>query len=286
MADGRARREPAPHEHSIVAPLQYFGGAPRPEKPTFHAQEHARDNWRPDTRQVTFHDARNWPAQPTFDREGFELLKWPSQIKDFGDLEEVARLYPSEIERLIKKVSGAKEVVAIATGALRRFSKRSPLYKTGQNTQVAHFPHVDWTLNSAPGIGETFFGSFPIKAKPGQRIVGYNIWRVLSEPPQDWPLALCDAQTIAGDDLVAADGVYDFGEQPWQRSEAYMLRHNPAHRWIYFSDMRPEEVLVFRAYDNAPGAHAPVPHVAFEDPTCPGTATGRVSAEARAYAIF
>ncbi|MEI9851354.1 MAG: hypothetical protein WDN24_11530 [Sphingomonas sp.] len=33
-------------ERPVEAGISYFGDAP--VKPTFHAQDHARDNWRPD----------------------------------------------------------------------------------------------------------------------------------------------------------------------------------------------------------------------------------------------
>ncbi len=97
---------------------------------------------------------------------------------------------------------------------------------------------------------------------------------------------MCDARTVAPGDLVEADGVYDVGDPPWKTSEAYLVRHNPAHRWIYFKDMRPDEALIFRAYGNEPVWIAGAPHVAFEDPSCPAEAGGRISVEARAYAVF
>jgi len=115
--------------------------------------------------------------------------------------------------------------------------------------------------------------------------VGYNIWRVLSEPPQDVPLAVCDARSVAPQDLVPADGVYDDGDpSKWWELEAYLVRYNPAHRWLYFRDMQLDEVLLFRSYDS--DRRAGVPHSAFDDPTCPPDGPPRVSIEARAYAVY
>ena len=100
------------------------------------------------------------------------------------------------------------------------------------------------------------------------------------------PLTVCDARTVERADLVAADGVYDAGEPPWMTAEAYLVRHNPGHRWIYFSDMRPDEALIFRAYGNEPSWIPGAPHVAFADPSCPADAGPRISVEARAYAVY
>ncbi|MFZ1991226.1 MAG: CmcJ/NvfI family oxidoreductase, partial [Alphaproteobacteria bacterium] len=144
----------------------------------------------------------------------------------------------------------------------------------------------DCTEHTSAGLVERpIFGAKKEVLKPGQRLVGYNIWRVVSEPPHDQPLAVCNGQTVARSDLVYADGVYDYGAKPWMTSEAFLVKHNPRHRWIYFSDMRPDEALIFRTFASSDGAIG-IPHVAFEDPTCPASATGRISVEAHVYAIF
>jgi hypothetical protein len=130
------------------------------------------------------------------------------------------------------------------------------------------------------------FGVDVVKLRSGQRLVGYNVWRVLSPPPQDVPLAVCDARTLARKDLVPAEGSYEECDPPWWNMECYLARYNPEHRWIYFRDMRPEEVLVFRTFDFGPGWRAGVAHSAFDDPTCPPGVPARTSIEARAIALF
>ena len=269
---------------TVEGVIRYFGDAPA--KPTFHAQDHDRDNWRPDTHPVTFHDARSWTTPPSLGREGFALVPHRTAIKDFGDREAVRAGYPSELAELIRGLTGAKRVVGFPFGHMR-FSKRSPRCKTGANSQPASFPHVDCTPRTAHGLVESkIFGIAKEELKPGEHLVGYNVWRVISEPPQDTPLAVCDVRTVTREDLIEADGVYDYDEPPWMTSEAYLVRHSPAHRWAYFKDMRPDEALVFRAYGNERDWIAGAPHCAFDDPTCPAEAGARVSVEARAYAVF
>ncbi len=269
---------------TVQETIGYFGSAP--EKPTFHANDHGLDNWRPDPHPVTFHDARTWSKPPTLQREGFMIADHRTAVRDFADREEVRRTYGGELAELIRGLTGARKVFGFPIGHMR-FSPRSDRYKTGHNSQPAHFPHVDCTMKTAHGLVDSaFFGITKEELKPGEVLVGYNVWRVISEPPQDMPLAVCDARTVAPEDLVEADGVYDQGDQPWMRAEAYLVRHNPAHRWAYFKDMRPDEALVFRTYGNEPEWVAGVPHCAFQDPTCPPEAGPRISVESRAYAIF
>ncbi len=277
-------QDPAPSGRTVEASISYFGGAP--EKPRFHAQDHRRDNWRQDVQAVTFHDARTWAEPPTLEREGVMLAPHKTAIRDFADRSEVRARYGQELAELIRSVTGAKRVVGFPGGHMR-FSPRSPRYMTGSNSQPAYFPHVDCTPRTAHGlVPSRFFGIEAEDLKPGERLVGYNIWRVVSDPPQDMPLAVCDVRTVAREDLVEADGVYDEGPEPWMTAEAYLVRHNPAHRWIYFSDMRPDEALIFRAYGNEPVWLAGAPHSAFTDPSCPADKGIRISVEARAYAVF
>jgi hypothetical protein len=268
----------------VHASINYLGDMT--ERPKFHAQDRGRDNLRHDSRVMAISDARRWSEPPSLEREGVVLVPHKSAVRDFYDPEQRMEPYLTEVEALIREISGAPKVHVLRGGGMIRYAARSPFYKTGVNTQTAHFPHIDFTAATAPGLADSTFGSRKVALRPGQRVVGYNIWRVVSDPPQDIPLAVCDARTVEPQDLVPADGVYDDGPPPWMELEAYAVRYNPRHRWLYFRDMRPDEALVFRAYDNLPGFRPGTPHTAFDDPTCPPDAPARVSVEARAFAVF
>jgi hypothetical protein len=285
--DNRSQGEPRHGaRRTVEATINYVG--PMTYRAKFHAQDHGRDNLRFDPHRVTITDARTLRDPPTLEREGLRIAPHRSAIRDFRDAAEVREKYPRELERLIMDLTGAVRAKTLGGGGLVRYTERSPYYKTGMNTQPARFPHVDFTPNTSPGLSDNVFGSKPEKLERGQRLVGYNIWRVVSEPPQDVPLAVVDSRTVAREDLLPADGVYDQGDDPskWMELEAYLLRYNPAHRWLYYRDMRPDEVLIFRGYDNGTTRRAGVPHSAFDDPSCPPGAPPRVSIEARVYAIY
>jgi hypothetical protein len=269
----------------VEATINYIGAMT--ERPKFHAQDHGRDNLRYEPRRVAITNARALRDPPTLEQEGLTIASHRSGIRDFRDAADVREKYPRELERLIVELTGAVRAKMLG-GGLVRYTERSPHYRTGMNTQPARFPHVDFTPNTSPGLSENVFGAKPEKLEPGQRLVGYNIWRVVSEPPQDVPLAVVDSRTVARADLLPADGVYDQGDDrsKWWELEAYVLRHNPAHRWLYYRDMRPDEVLIFRGYGNEPTWRAGVPHSAFDDSSCPPGAPPRVSIEARVYAIY
>ena len=62
--------------------------------------------------------------------------------------------------------------------------------------------HVDFTPQCAERLAREIYGkSFP-DGKGYTRFISSSLWRAFSEPPQDWPLALCDARSVGADEGV------------------------------------------------------------------------------------
>ena len=97
----------------------------------------------------------------------------------------------------------------------------------------------------------------------------------------DTPLALCDARSVRPEDLVATELRY-----PDRTGEISLLRHRPEHVWSYVSEMRRDEVLLFKQYDSDRGVARFVPHAAFDHPAMPLDAPPRQSIEARVLVTF
>jgi hypothetical protein len=254
-------------------------------RPRFYAVDYSRDNLVIDGQPMPIRDAREAAVPPSLEREGFTLVPHRSAVAEFRDMDIVRQTYLPEIEQLMLKLTGAERIL-MTPGAVLRFGERSKEYGSRVNTRPARFTHVDYTPQSAPGLFQPLLDAAGVKLRPGQRYAGYNIWRVLSEPPQDVPLAVCDAQSLAPGDLVTGDAVFDAPGQPEWGFEAFLVRHNPAHRWSYFSNMTRDEALVFKAFDTDPSRPVRVPHVAFDDPACPPGAVPRASVEVRCFALF
>ena len=119
-----------------------------------------------------------------------------------------------------------------------------------------------------------------------RRFVAYNIWRVLTPPPQDVPLTVCDARTTSPDEVTIGDAVIDSPDEPERRFESSLYRANPGHRWLWFSDMQPDEALVFKAFDSDLDRVQGCPHSAFDHPDCPPDVPPRASAEIRAFSFY
>lgn len=266
---------------TVAGRVNYTGAMT--ERPRYYANDHSRDVLALEERTIQVEDGRQQEQAPSLEREGFALVKHRSAILDFRNTAAVAQLYPAEIERLIVKLSGADRAVVGSPGVLR-FSESSPDSGRLNNSRPARFVHIDVSDPTARQFADR---SRPTDVgQPVRRFAHYNVWRVLSPPPQDVPLAVCDARSISQQDLLEADAIFDVPGKPEWSFEGLVLRYSPQHRWIYFSNMSSEEALVFKTNDSDPGQPHHVPHSAFNDPTCPSGVPPRASIEMRAIAYW
>jgi hypothetical protein len=228
-----------------------------------------------DLRPMTVVDARGIGAD--VDREGFQLVRHTSAITDWTDRAALEAIHKGEVADLIKQVTGADEVQVTAPGILR-YSEKSGKAGSSDNSHPARFAHVDINDVTAVQFAERGAGGRAFK-----RCAAYNLWRALSPAPQDVPLALCDARTVAADDLILADAIFDPpGGAPEWSFESWVVAHNQAHRWHFFSDLAVDEAVLFKTNDSDPARAHCMPHVAFDDPLAPDDAPPRVSIEMRA----
>jgi hypothetical protein len=152
--------------------------------------------------------------------------------------------------------------------------------KNGEKEPVKR-AHNDYTVKSGPQRVRDLFGD-EAEALLKRRFAIINLWRPISGPVEESPLALCDAASIAPADLVPTDLIYRD-----RIGETYALAHNPAHRWYYFPRMRADEAVLIKCYDSAEDGRARfAAHGAFDDPTSPPNARPRESIEARTIAFF
>ena len=270
-------------EYTVEAKINYLDEMD--VRPAFYATDYSKDNLKIRAETVPVHNGRFIRDQLSLDREGFILKQHISGVSNFRDQDEISRLYLPEIQKLMLETTGAEEVIMSPRGVLR-FGERSNEYGKGVNTRPARFAHVDFTRRSLSNLLDPLLEAAGYRLRQGQRLMGFNVWRVFSEPPQDIPLTVCDAQTVSPEDLVPGDAIFDAPGVPEFSFEAFLIHYNPSHRWVYFPDMRREEVLIFKAYDSDADRPQCVPHVAFDDPTCPADVPPRASIEVRGFAFF
>tara|TARA_R100000005_G_C5004031_1_gene212991 strand:+ start:5284 stop:5994 length:711 start_codon:yes stop_codon:yes gene_type:complete len=234
---------------------------------------------------VEISNARLSGSPASLDVNGFVLLQ-NSPVVHSGDLQEITRQHEQECRRLLAEQLGTTQLLLI-NSVIRR-SEQSAGYLAEGTTLPARFAHNDF------GAGNTeiarwvdrFSDIGDYASLKRRRIAVYNLWRVISEPPTDVPLALCDVTSVGLGDRAGVE----FHEQMPPGSdwvfEMSAFHFNLAQRWCYFPDMHSGEVLVFKGFDSDTSRAQLTPHAAFTLNTTPKFTRPRESIESRFLVVF
>lgn len=251
----------------------------------YHANDTSLDVMNITQRETPISDARKLESPPSLDVEGFALVSHKTAVQNLRDQDEIKRTHVPEIRDLLLGLTGADEVEVRGLGVLR-FGERSKDSGALNNSRPARFVHIDISDKTAA----EWNAKLPIAdGKRIRRAVHLNVWRVLTPPPQDVPLAVCDARSLAPGDLYVADAMFDdpdgSGKILWS-FEGLVVGQDAGQKWWYYSSMRTDEVLVFKTNDTEKGVAHAVAHGAFDDPSCPEGQRPRASLEMRGVAIW
>ena len=242
---------------------------------------------------VEIRDMRAAAGEVSIDRQGFMLASHASQVArrpEMLDTNTTAQMglppinqaYYDEVLPLIRDISGAREVIPQATGLTVRFSARSQRQSWAG---AAGFIHLDVTNTSVQRFLDFSLEAADRPIAPWSRMVLYQTWRTVTDPPQDNLLAVCDRRSIPASDVVFYDAIIGDEGTALESIEARSCWYGAGHRWWYASDMGPEDLLVFIGYDSAaPDAVQPF-HTGFDIPGHE-QAPPRASLEARFFAFY
>lgn len=275
---------PSSHVASVEASLNYLIEEPS-EKPAVYLHqplpEPHRQGPQLGPRTLRIVDARSLRDALSLDAEGVELVEAGSVIANFDDYydpERVRETYYPGVEALVARETGAVRVVAFD----HNLRSKALSEKSQHDAQMpVLFAHNDYTETSGP---QRVRDLLPEQAEAllTKRFAVINVWRPTRDTVKEAPLAVCDAQTMAADDLVSMDLIY-----PDRVGEIQSLRFDEGHRWLYFSQMQPSEAMLLKCYDSATDGRARfTAHSAFDDPHTPPDAPARESIEVRTLAFF
>jgi hypothetical protein len=216
----------------------------------------------------------------SLDREGFALVQHPTVVRDFYNDKEVREVYYPAAEIFIRAKLRADRVFVFDHTVRKRVEGAADVRGRGPR-QPATRVHVDQTHSSGANRVREHLPDEADQLLKG-RVQVINLWRPIRGPLRDAPLAMCDATTVAADDLIASDLIY-----PNRNGETYSVKFNPNHRWFYFPEMKVDEALLLKCYDSATDGRARfTPHTAFVDPNTPADAEPRESIELRTLVFY
>jgi hypothetical protein len=259
-------------------------------------------------------------AQPgTFgndiDVSGFAAYHFPAAEKTFTDDTAVRTGYYDEVKALLRaKLPGKISHIEIFDHTIRRHDPTSP-------RQPVQQVHVDQTPAAAEARVRRHIKLPPaeVDALLKRRYQLINVWRPISHPATDFPLAVIDWRTTQPSDLVPVDLLYplhhrangdddDRGKEALPdrtrdvsstegyevKGETYAVLPREGHKFYYVKDMTPEEALLIKCFDSwgegkpqgRKGVAEWTPHTAFVDPATPEGTKGRESIEVRCLVFY
>jgi len=221
------------------------------------------------------------PLRDTFDfnTHGFVFVEHRTQVRAFTDEAERKRVYDPEVQALIKKHSGASDVIVFDHTI--RISDED-MQKAVDARPTVKSVHNDYTEASAPRRLREIVGDEEAERRFKKRWAIVQVWRPIRGKVLIDPLGICDGRTIPQQGFIRVERRYRY-----RTGEVYHIAHNPAHEWFYFPQMARDEVLVFKVFDSdAAKPSRFTAHSAFDDPATPADAPPRESIETRTFAFF
>jgi hypothetical protein len=103
----------------------------------------------------------------------------------------------------LRQLTGAREVIGQTSGLIVRTSLQA---KKRTWAPPAGFVHLDFVPEAAEMFRDLSIKTEGAKIAPYRRFAVYQTWRVLSQPPQDNTLTICDASTVPPSDAVRFNG--------------------------------------------------------------------------------
>lgn len=204
-------------------------------------------------------NARARRTPPSIGREGFSLVRAPSVVADFYDMDAMRAHYHKEMCQAVKKLVSAsaafgEPAYVLTNGHITRNEAEA---EAGERLGSHHLVHNDFT----PDFREKISMRTPLVdlfIENGGRVCIFNTWRRFDAGKLKSPLGLCDATTIVAKDLIPTSlanygkGLrqtdQDRGDNPIGTFDIYQASENVNHQWYYYPQMNRDEALIFKTY--------------------------------------
>ena len=202
----------------------------------------------------------------SFEADSVALTRLPSSVTDFPAGGDWTETYDRELAALLARELGASEVI-VFDHTVRRDDPHA-------SRKPARNVHSDYSSEGAHRRLRDIVGDDAAPEWEAGRFAFVNVWRPVAEPIRTAPLGFVRPSSVAPEDWQLIDLVY-----PDRRGHIMGLSSNPAHQWIHWDGMTPDEVVFFNIYDNR--GRPSVAHSALDLVDPPVGASVRQSIESR-----
>ncbi len=249
---------------TVTATLRYFSPPEDGAKPYIYINADASSgqrqrNWTTVPHEVQIENIRGREDTVSLDTTGFQYFRRPAKHTTFENDEVIEKEYYAESIELVKELTGASRAVVFDHSECRMYSlsqepgsdrhptairRRRPgeIEDSPQKRQPVPQVHIDQTPASARARVQRHLPEEDVPKLLAGRFQIINLWRPISHPAYDWPLALCDYRSVDREnDLVPTTLKY-----PDRDGETYSVKFNPGNKWKYLRGMAPEEVVFIK----------------------------------------
>lgn len=234
---------------------------------------------------MTITDARPIRDRLSLDEQGFILIDHETEVTDFRDTEAFGDAYHAEMAEIVRREAGADFIIP----ARKYLATRQPAVGDHDIDFIkapSNLVHMDFTQGSFMDLVRLAMRQEGMEGRVFSRVALFQLWRPLSDPPHDFPFAMIDSSTVRRDDFIVMDNIIGPEEEPGNVLQTRLGLHNPDHRWYYFSNMRQDELVMFKGNDTRVGDTQNVLHAAFDNRPNQPDARPRHSVEARMFAFW
>jgi hypothetical protein len=273
----------------VIGDINYFSsttdGCPPCVIPYSIATPH-RSNLEHTYVRMTIHDLRGKEKSVDLDTNAFEILKYDGSIQEeFQKDSEEQQTYYREISDILKQRLGASKVIIYNYAFRSRGLLQANEQLDDNHREPASYPHVDLAESAIQGLVERLLGKEEGEKAMQKRVQIINIWRPLgSNPITQKPLAICDYTSVNAD-----KDVHEYTVQGAKLHPAGFLMSRDAqdiHRWCYMSQMRSDEMFVFKMADTKTDVARFACHTAFTNENEPTPNAEQTSVELRCLILY
>ncbi|OXG10868.1 hypothetical protein C367_06693 [Cryptococcus neoformans Ze90-1] len=184
---------------------------------------------------------------------GYAVFKHESQFLDGIPSEEGTANYLEESAQLLQNIVGADRVIAwnsvcrknTTDTDLKTVTKQQAPEKgfisTTRIQPIAATAHVDQNADWGFKLCGKAAGQ---DASTFKRVQIINLWRPLSGPVTNAPLAMLDPTTLSPADISTHASMFGFGHD---------LHYAPCQQWAYIRHQMPDEAILLKCYDSDQG---------------------------------
>ncbi len=185
---------------------------------------------------VRVQDMRSSRMNPSFEQLSVEFAEFQTEVDVLRDELAWQSAYDADIQRFLKSRLDIDEVIV--------FDHTMRIDDEKSERKPARNVHSDYSIEGAQQRLIDLLGEAQATEWAAGHYAFINVWRPVEKVVSS-PLGFILPDSVDDQDWILLDLIY-----PDRQGQILGVAANPAHQWIYQSNMTPNEVAFFNIFDN------------------------------------